>query len=449
MKLAEALRLDSPTPSHFVLSLAGAGGKTTALFKLARELISARNPRILVAATSHLGIWQIPQADHHQIAADRSDLRTLPAAGIVLVTGEIEGERTKPVSAQVLNRLHQYSKEFFTPLLIEADGSRKKPLKAPAEHEPPIPAFTDIAVHVAGLFALHQPLDESVVHRAGIFSELTGLSMGKALTTETLAKYLTHPSGALKNIPQNAKRVALLNQADTPELLSACGRIAREIQPAFDAVIAGSLKSGSLYRFERRAGIILAAGTSSRFGQPKQLLDWDGKPFIRHVTETALRSGLEPVVVVTGFRHADVESHLHGLPVSVVYNTDYATGQSSSIRAGINALPAGVGAAVFLLADQPQIPVEVIRALTETHASEGQAILAPLVLEERRANPVLFDRKTFPDLLQLQGDTGGRGIFDKHRVDYLPWHDDILIFDVDTIEDYERLKRMREVESRK
>ncbi|MBI2333487.1 MAG: hypothetical protein HYU84_15245, partial [Chloroflexi bacterium] len=88
------------------------------------------------------------------------------------------------------------------------------------------------------------------------------------------------------------------------------------------------------------------------------------------------------------------------------------------------------------------IPVEVIRALVESHASERQSVLAPLVLEERRANPVLFDRVAFPDLMQLTGDIGGRGIFDKHKVSFLPWHDDILIFDVDKPEDYERLKSL-------
>jgi molybdenum cofactor cytidylyltransferase len=98
-----------------------------------------------------------------------------------------------------------------------------------------------------------------------------------------------------------------------------------------------------------------------------------------------------------------------------------------------------VGAAIFLLADQPQIPVEVIRALTEAHARSLPAILAPLVLEERRANPVLFDRIAFPDLMQLTGDIGGRAIFSKFKVEYIPWHDDILLLDVDRPEDYQRL----------
>ncbi len=440
----EALRLNAPSPAHYVVSLVGAGGKTTALFKLAREILSARVPSVLVTGTSHLGVWQIPLADYHIIAEDALAVSALPSEGIILITGKIENDRTQPVNESVLGWLREHAKANSIPLLIEADGSRQKALKAPAAHEPPIPEFTDIVVHVSGLSALNKPLDESIVHRAEKFSELSGLLMGKVITTEALVKYLTHPSGALKNIPHKAKRIALLNQADTPDLLSACGRVAKKLLPTFDSVVAGSLESGSLYRFERTAAIILAAGTSSRFGQPKQLLDWNGKPFVRHVTETALRSGLEPVVVVTGFRHADIASHLLDLPIQLVTNNDYTQGQASSIKAGLTALPRDIGSAIFLLADQPQIPVEVIRALSESHTSEGQAILAPLVLGERRANPVLFDQVTFPDMMQLQGDTGGRGIFDRHKVSYLPWHDDILIFDVDTMEDYKRLVRMRD-----
>jgi CTP:molybdopterin cytidylyltransferase MocA len=68
-----------------------------------------------------------------------------------------------------------------------------------------------------------------------------------------------------------------------------------------------------------------------------------------------------------------------------------------------------------------------------------RSIIAPLVLEERRANPVLFDKVTFPDLLKLTGDIGGRAIFSKYKVEYIPWHDDRVLLDVDKPEDYQRL----------
>ncbi|MFN8433793.1 MAG: selenium cofactor biosynthesis protein YqeC [Anaerolineales bacterium] len=440
MNLLNALRLDQSVENP-VICFVGSGGKTTALFQLARQLMELKkHPVVFVSATSHLGVWQVSLADHHIIATDMEKV-PLPSSGVILVTGEIEGNRTKPINSEVLNWLHEKAKLERIPLLIEADGSRQKPLKAPANYEPPIPEFAKIVVYVCGLSGIGNPLHEEYVHRAEIFSQLTECTQGEEISSDALVKLLVHPNGGLKNIPSQAKRVALLNQADAPELQSIGGNMAHSLLPHYDAVLIGSLQNNNLHRVEHTAGIILAAGKSSRYGQLKQLLDWKGKSFVRHVAETALQAGLQPVVVVTGFRHADVESHLQDLPVLIVYNPDYEQGQSTSIKAGLNALPQNTGAALFLLADQPQIPLAVIQALVEAHSIERNAILAPLVLEEKRANPVLFDRSTFPDLMQLTGDVGGRGVFNKHKVSYIPWHDDILILDVDKPEDYERLKR--------
>lgn len=439
MNLAHALRLNTPNTACIV-SFSGSGGKTTALFQLARQLVT-RKP-VIVTATSHLGVWQIPMADHHITVKDEAEFQ-VPKDGVVLVTGEVENERTKPVNDATLNWLCAKSKDEGFFLLIEADGSRQRPLKAPADHEPPIPIFSDLVIHVVGLSGLGKLLDETHVHRPQLFAQLSGAEIATPVTPEALTQVLTHPQGGLKNIPASARRVVLLNQADTPTLKSVGGEMARDLLQHWDVVIVGSLAEETFSTVERTAGVILAAGKSTRFGSPKQLLDWNGKPFVRQVAETALQSGLEPVVVVTGFHHAEIESHLKDLPVKLVHNPDYEQGQSTSVKAGIRSLPKHVGAAIFLLADQPQIPSEVIRALKEAHTRELSAILAPLVLEERRANPVLFDRVAFADLLRLTGDTGGRVIFDKHHVEYLPWHDDILLFDVDKPEDYDRLKGLQ------
>jgi molybdenum cofactor cytidylyltransferase len=437
MNLSRALRLEKS--AHVTVCFTGAGGKTTALFQLAQELVTHHS--VIVTSTTHLGAWQIPLADNHVVAGQPGTIE-LPNEGITLVTGEIENDRTTPVNESILTWLREEAVSKGIPLLIEADGSHQKPLKAPAAHEPPIPDFTHLVVHVTGMGVLGKPLTNEHVHRAEIFSQLCGLPLGSLVMPQAIVKVLTHPQGGLKNIPSHARRVALLNQADTPELQSAGGKISDELLDHFDSVLVGSLQNSTLQTFERTAGVILAAGESSRFGSPKQLLDWKGKPFVRQVAETALQSGLWPVVVVTGFHAADVESALGRLPVTIVHNPDYQQGQGTSIRAGVASLSNRAGSAIFLLADQPQIPVEVIRALVESHGQNMQAILAPLVLEERRANPVLFDRDTFPDLAQLKGDVGGRAIFDRHRVEYLPWHDPILLLDVDKPQDYQKLKEL-------
>ncbi len=215
------------------------------------------------------------------------------------------------------------------------------------------------------------------------------------------------------------------------------------VQPllsAYDSVIIASLKEEKIYAVhERIAGIILAAGESTRYGQAKQLLDWRGEPFIRAVAKTAMDAGLSPVIVVTGANAEKIESAVKDLKVGFAHNAEWKTGQGSSIKVGISSLKDGaVGGAIFLLVDQPQVTTSVIRALVEKHAEGLYPIVAPMVIDQR-ANPVLFDRSTFHDLLSIEGDVGGRAIFHKHRVEYLPWHDDRLLLDVDTPEMYQRL----------
>jgi len=156
------------------------------------------------------------------------------------------------------------------------------------------------------------------------------------------------------------------------------------------------------------------------------------------VAEKALQAGLAKIVVVTGAEDADIRQILADLPVDIVYNPDWREGQSSSIRAGIKKLPPEIGSAIFLLADQPQVTSTVMRALVEEHGRTLNPIIAPLV-EDRRATPVLFDRVTFPALLELRGDVGGRGIFSKFSPSYMIWLDLGLLLDVDSREDYARL----------
>jgi molybdenum cofactor cytidylyltransferase len=250
MDISRALRL--PILPRQVVSFTGSGGKTTAVFKLAREL-TGRGP-VIVTSTSHLGVWQISLADRHVVAIHPDELR-FPADGVILVTGEIEDDRTQPINDIILGWLRADSKQHGIPLLIEADGSRRKPLKAPTAHEPPIPEFTDLVVHVTGLSALGKPLTEEHVHRAEIFSQLSGLPLGSPVTPQAIVEVLTHPQGGLKNIPPQARRIALLNQADTPELQSVGGSMARELLGHFDSIVVGSLQNSTLQTFEHAEGL--------------------------------------------------------------------------------------------------------------------------------------------------------------------------------------------------
>ena len=420
------------------------------MFLLAKSL--RKTSPVIVTASTHLGAWQAPLAERHLIVEADFTAESMESQpqGVTLVTGALDGDRIKPLNEEALNSLNVYCKNHAIALLIEADGSRQKPLKAWAEHEPPIPAFVDQVVEVTGLLGLGKPLGAENVHRPELFSSLSGLNMGESITPEDLVRVLTHPQGGKKNIPPGARHVAMLNQADTIELQSIAHGMAYSLLTSFHSVVVSSLKEESIFAVhEPVAGIILAAGGSTRFGKPKQLLDWKGQPFVRAVATKALAAGLSPVVIVVGANAEQVESTVKDLDVMIVRNIDWISGQANSIREGIkvflSSLTEGLendlekaGAAIFLLVDQPQITTSILQALVEKHASGLFPIVAPMVLD-RRANPVLFDRITFRDLLSLEGDVGGRAIFHKHQVEYLTWHDDRMLLDVDTPEQYERM----------
>jgi molybdenum cofactor cytidylyltransferase len=186
------------------------------------------------------------------------------------------------------------------------------------------------------------------------------------------------------------------------------------------------------------AGIILAAGSASRMGQPKLLLPWMGEPLICHAARTALQSGLDPLVVVTGAGAEGIQNALAGFDVTLVHNPDWQSGQSTSVRAGILALPAQVEAVFFLLGDQPFVSPDLIQSLKQKFLETSPHILAPFV-GDKRSNPVLFSREIFEVLCQLQGDAGARSIFKQYPPESMQWGDERILFDIDTPEDYQRL----------
>lgn len=172
-------------------------------------------------------------------------------------------------------------------------------------------------------------------------------------------------------------------------------------------------------------------------GQPKQLLDWGGRPLVRAIVETALAARLDEVIVVTGSAGGAVAAALADLPVRIAPNPRAASGQSTSLCAGIAALSPGVAAAVILLGDQPFVTASIIEALVRVWRDERAPIVAP-VFAGTRGNPVLFDRSLFAELLTIEGDQGARGVITRNpaRVRFVHFDDDRPLLDIDTPESY-------------
>lgn len=156
--------------------------------------------------------------------------------------------------------------------------------------------------------------------------------------------------------------------------------------------------------------MVLAAGRATRFGATKQLVEIDGRPLVRHAVDTARGAGLDPVLVVVGHDAARVRQVLPD-EVEVVHNPAFADGQATSLRAGVAAATrTDAGALVVLLADQPGVTVEAVRAVAAARAAGHQVVRAHY--DDRPGHPVLFDRSIWPALSELTGDAGARDLLD-------------------------------------
>jgi len=186
------------------------------------------------------------------------------------------------------------------------------------------------------------------------------------------------------------------------------------------------------------AGIVLAAGRSSRMAPHNKLLvpDRAGRPMVARVVDNLLSSAARPVIVVTGHRAEEVRTALAGRPVQVVHAPDYADGLSASLRAGIAAVPATAPAALVCLGDMPLVTGRMIEQLIEAYdPDEGRSIVVP-TCRGKIGNPVLWDRRFFPDIAGLVGDVGARALLERHGeyMAQVELDDDAVLRDFDTVE---------------
>jgi 4-nitrophenyl phosphatase len=189
------------------------------------------------------------------------------------------------------------------------------------------------------------------------------------------------------------------------------------------------------------AAVILAAGASTRFGEPKQLLDWGGVPLLAHIADVALSASLDPVIVVLGCQAEAARAALGNRSVHTVMNWRWEKGMSASVQVGLVALPPATGAAIFLQCDQPLITPDLLRALVARFEETSAPIVHP-THAGRRSTPVLFARRLFPQLAAVTGDEGGRSLITRYEkeVATVEVADLNSLADIDTPDDYEQLK---------
>jgi molybdenum cofactor cytidylyltransferase len=198
----------------------------------------------------------------------------------------------------------------------------------------------------------------------------------------------------------------------------------------------GGLRASTAPTAPKVAALVMAAGKSSRMGQFKLLMPVDGTPMIAHTVDALLASSVTDVIVVTGREAAGVRAALSDRPVRIAHNPDFAEGLSTSLKAGLAALPADADAFLVALGDMPKVTADDINRLIAAYdPGEGRLICVP-TFDGKAGNPILWDRRFLEAMRGLSGDTGARSLLLRHgeAVAETPVTSAGVLIDVDTPE---------------
>lgn len=239
MNLAHALELTTPA----TVAITGGGGKTTTLFQLTQQLPG----KVWASTTTHLGTDQLTGADQHFIVheVNSAAVDQWLSRKSALLTGDFTADdRVKGPAPEILEQIHTAASQEQVSLLIEADGSRSRPLKAPGENEPATPAWAKVVINVVGLSVLGSQFSEATVHRVEPFKKITGLHEGQPIQLENILQLLIHPLGSFKNCPAGARKIVLFNQLD---LIESCDPLIAAapvlLAAGIERVLIGALKT--------------------------------------------------------------------------------------------------------------------------------------------------------------------------------------------------------------
>jgi probable selenium-dependent hydroxylase accessory protein YqeC len=232
-----------------VVSLVGAGGKTTLMFQLARELASDGHS-VLTTTTTKIfkpGPDQSPMvvmAENLPLLLEKFGASVSGGLHVTAVCGELAAQnKLIGYPPQLIDAVQKSG--LFQWILVEADGARRRPLKAPAAHEPVVPASSGWVIAMVGLEAIGKPLDDQHVFGSQDYSRITGLPAGAPVTTESVVGAVLAPDGILKGFPPEAKRILFLNKAESRERRAAGREIACALlgmsSRRIDRIIVGSL----------------------------------------------------------------------------------------------------------------------------------------------------------------------------------------------------------------
>jgi len=447
LSLYRCLGLNEPAVTAFI----GGGGKTSLIRCLAEEL-TGLGKKVLITTTTKC--YPFPNLPHFHLNSYEDILKKLSEhyknnniavlGGNTGPEGKIEG-----ISPQIPRLLVS---KLGIHVLVEADGSKGKPLKGYENYEPVVPVDSDLIVSVSGADALGVPADENTVHRSKIFQNALQLSGEPTIINEYLLAraFLYMEQVAVKQAPY-ARFIYALNKYDILDNPTKVYKIACALKIMNNNTPLIATKTNSKYpvkMYLNAAGqaetavitcVILAAGSSERMGGTDKLsLPFKKSSVLQSTLDQVIGSGISEIIIVTapGSRWKSV---LAGNNFKIVENSLHKTGQASSLKAGLAEVSPKSQGVIFALGDQPLIGSDIYKMLIERYKLNLKPVTYP-VYQSRRGNPVVFDRTLWPLLMKLEGDEGGRAIIKNLRsedIDLVQTDNKYIITDIDTPEDYQ------------
>lgn len=240
MSIYKVLELD--TGKIEMLSFVGGGGKTTTIFQLAKELICL-NKKVLISTTT--AIFPPPKEEYDYFLLKEIAPEFNPTNSTITILGEeIKDHKLKGISSEKIDEISK--KQIFNIILIEADGSRGKPIKAPGNHEPVVPRLSTKTIGVIGLDSLGKRIDEDIVHRPEILSRITERDLLDTIDEEVIVKLVLSKDGLFRNT--YGDKILLLNKADNEEKVWKAKKIRKLLYDSgFKNVIIGDILSKKFY----------------------------------------------------------------------------------------------------------------------------------------------------------------------------------------------------------
>lgn len=226
MKLTEAFK----TGNSKVVTMVGAGGKVTSMFKLAQEY-SSIGKTVIVTVTTEIFESEGRRSEHLILSKDPNNLleEVLNYIGVYKVltvaSGPTKKIKLKGIEPSTVDRLSEV--EGVDLIVVKGDGAAQRSFKAPAEHEPVIPRSTDLLVPVVGVDAIGKPLTPENAHRPGVIARMAGVEMGSPITPPVVARILSHEEGGSKGAPPASRIVPLINKVESDDELRTALEVAR------------------------------------------------------------------------------------------------------------------------------------------------------------------------------------------------------------------------------